>query len=359
MKELFNNLMSLADDVNSPFYFVDQERYGDIYRIFSYHYTDKSSWLFPDALEARGSMFEVDKEGNPIRIASRTMQKFFNVGEVDFIEYSGTPTLVMNKADGSLISTFLNSNGELCVKSKASIHSDYAELAMQYINDNPDLKSELFDYENQGFTVNMELVSPIPSFRIVIHYPETSLFILNIRNRNTGEYIDQKLINTNNRVSIHNPDVLNTLETDTGIEGYVVIDTNNVWWKLKTPWYTKRHKAKDFINQPLAFVELVLSEEADDVLLLVADQPYVLDELLTLQHKVITKANEIITKVTKYNNKNNELSRKDYAILGKTELDNIEFVLAMVCYANPVEPNWHQYFLKFIKKIEWSVKENE
>jgi len=189
MKELYNNLIALCEDSDTPFFYADARWENEYYKIFSYHFTDKDSWLRPDALEARGIMFEVDEAGYFIRIASRPMHKFFNKGEVDFIEY-GEPKYVMNKADGSLISSFTTAGGELRLKSKTSIHSEYAQLAM----DKMYADITLFDFvkwcERDGYTVNMEIVSPDPKFRIVLYYPETKLIVLNVRHRETGEYLD-------------------------------------------------------------------------------------------------------------------------------------------------------------------------
>ena len=149
--------------------------------------------------------------------------------------------------------------------------------------------------------------------------------------------------------------ILNMLDTAINIEGYVVIDTNGNWYKLKTPWYLERHRAKDFINQPLAFVALVLKEEADDVFGLIADQPELHDEMVLLQHKIIKKANTIVNNVTKYYLDNKDLDRKSFAIKGQAELHGFEFPLAMMYYGRRVEPNWTEFLLNVVKKIDWGI----
>lgn len=354
MNELYNNLMALCNNDDTPFYFADQSIVpGEFYRIFSYHFTDKDSWLLTDALEARGIMFEIDRSGNPLRIASRPMQKFFNKGEVDFIDY-GTPHRIMVKADGSLISSYMNATGKLCVKSKTSIGSDYARLAQELLEADEDLYEFVLFHESMGRTVNMELVSPDPFYRIVVYYAEPRLIVLNIRDRYTGEYIDMDEIPDNYFTGAVTHAELEVLEEAKGIEGYVVIDDKGNWWKEKCPWYLERHRAKDFVNSPLAFVELCLKDEADDVYALMADQPEVLAELQELQHKVISKANYIINTVTDYWATNKDLSRKDYAIKGQEELHPVQFPVAMQYYGAENEPNWKSYFLKMIKKINWN-----
>jgi T4 RnlA family RNA ligase len=202
----------------------------------------------------------------------------------------------------------------------------------------------------------MELVSPDPMFRIVLHYAEPQLIVLNVRHRETGEYMDMRSIPDEFFAGFADVSALDELHTVKGLEGYVCIDDNNNWWKEKAAWYLERHRAKDFINQPNAFVQLVLKEEADDVFTLLIDQPEVLAEMQELQHKVITVANRYVNAVTKYWQDNKDLTRKEYAIKGKGELDWVEFTLAMKYYGFEDAPDWNNFFLVQHKKIEWGIE---
>jgi len=161
---------------------------------------------------------------------------------------------------------------------------------------------------------------------------------------------EQEYITYNELLNIF---VNNVSNLNRSIEGFVVVDINGNWFKTKLNWYLERHRAKDFVNQPSAFIELVLKDEADDVFALLEDQPVVLKEMQDLQHKVINKANTLVNSVTMYWKTNKDLSRKDYAIKGKGELDILEFALAMMFYTTGEEPNWNQFLLKQIKKIAW------
>ena len=353
MNTLYENLMALCENNDTPFYYSDQSIVpGEYYRIFSYHFTDKDSWMLPDALEARGIMFEVTRDGEPLRIAARPMQKFFNKGEVDFIDY-GVPEYVMNKVDGSLISSYKDKNGIIRLKSKTSIGSEYAELAMQILANDSDLKLFVMDCEQRGYTVNMELISPVPKFRIVLYYPVSRLVVLNARHRYSGEYLPMAEIPCNLFAGNVDHDVLNHLDTATNVEGYIVIDDKKNWWKEKCKWYLERHRAKDFVNQPLAFVELVLKDEADDVFALLEDQPEILKEMQDLQHKVISFANKLVNTVNGYYEANKHLDRKDYAIKGQEELSSLEFALAMMHFGKDEEPNYKAVLLKSAKKVNW------
>jgi Straboviridae RNA ligase 1 len=84
--KLYNDLMTLCDTSES-FFFKDEpighNKYGfKTFRIFNYRLCSYSDFLNESALECRGIMFEVDLKGNPIRLASLPMNKFFNYREV-------------------------------------------------------------------------------------------------------------------------------------------------------------------------------------------------------------------------------------------------------------------------------------
>lgn len=84
MEKLFDQLMKLCEDPNgkAKFFFKDDVTGMQTpIRVFSYHIANYSDWILPGALECRGIMFEMDGE-KPVRIMSRPMEKFFNVGEL-------------------------------------------------------------------------------------------------------------------------------------------------------------------------------------------------------------------------------------------------------------------------------------
>lgn len=353
MDNLYDSLMALSEDKATPFYHVDHMRYGDLYRVFSYHFTDNHSWKRPDSLESRGIMFELDKQTfRPIRIASRPPHKFFNAGEVSFIDY-GKPKYVMNKADGSLISSFLDSSGELRLKSKTSIDSVFANTAMKLLEQSQHrfLQIWLRGMESSGWTVNMELVSP--DNRVIVGYDEPRLVVLNARQRDTGQYYPFDMIPSEYFVGTQDVSVLDDIKTATNIEGYVVIDDKGEWTKHKCDWYLLRHKAKNFVETPRAFMELVLLDESDDVLALMHDQPEVLKELESMKHKVVTTANTFINDVTSFYAANKHLKQKEYAMNARKELESFEFSLAMIYYKTGKEPDWTEHFVRSLKRVDW------
>ena len=190
MQELFNNLMELCKDSQRKFFYSDDvSASGRTYRIFSYNYASYSDWLLPDALECRGIMFEMDGE-KPVRIASRPMEKFFNLNENPFtmnIDLNDVD-YILTKEDGSLVSTYLDGD-EILFKSKGSIKSEQALMAngiLMNINHHR-LRDRLKELAEDGFTANFEFVAP--TNRIVLAYQEMKIILLNVRENETGEYI--------------------------------------------------------------------------------------------------------------------------------------------------------------------------
>ena len=347
MDQLYQNLVKLSTHTKS-FYYVDQYRHNKTYRIFLNRYVESTEWQLPNAEESRGIMYEIEND-QPICIVSRPMQKFFNKDEIKK-EYS-TPKYVMNKIDGSLISTYIV-NDRIYLKSKGSIQSDHVYKAEKYLESNQELYNILLEYELSGYTVNLEYINPISKYRIVIGYPEEKLIILNCRHRETGEYISFDQIPFNHHAGLVNSAELETVKDQIGIEGYVVIDTNNNWYKLKTDWYISRHRAKDYINQLSKFIELVITEESDDIYQLIIDQPEIYNQLKLIESKVKQLINSIIQTVQTFYISNQHSSRKDYAIAGKTKLTSFEFALAMECYKHrSTELNWDMYFISKIDTI--------
>ena len=69
-------------ETNEAFYYKDFTKENSIYRIFNYRLASYTDFQLPGALECRGTMFEINEDGEPIRLASLPMEKFFNLNEV-------------------------------------------------------------------------------------------------------------------------------------------------------------------------------------------------------------------------------------------------------------------------------------
>ena len=365
MELLYQHMMKLCEGEKTPFYMKDFPLGGKLYRVFSYHAAIPRDFAEPTTLEARGIMFEVRDDGRPIRIASRPMQKFFNKGEHPAFDIPSLEpadvVAIYEKADGSLISSFMH-DGEVRVKSKTSLFSDHAKAAQEFLYGDDWLLAAVEQLEREGYTVNMEWVSPDPKFRIVVHYSNPGLIVLNARHRESGLYLPRDILETifgnlsqGGYLTKKYDHYCLTSYIDTSMmEGYVVVGANGEWIKLKTPWYLERHRAKDFINRPTAFIEMVIKDELDDVMALL-DQEDVRRQAEEWAFIVTRLMNETINRVTEFYRENRELSRKDYAIKAQSALTKNEFTLAMMYFAKQEEPDWKAFFLKQVKKIDWGI----
>lgn len=108
--------MKLCEGSKCRFYYIDtRTSLNTQVQIFSYKFTSFIDWLEEGALECGGIMFELHKNGQqPVRIMTRTMEKFFNFNENLFtmnLDLSEIDYATI-KADGSLVRSYID-EGEL------------------------------------------------------------------------------------------------------------------------------------------------------------------------------------------------------------------------------------------------------
>lgn len=329
-QELYDNLMTLCN-TDEAFFFKDFPiSTGGCYRIFNYRLATYTDFMLPGALECRGIMFELDKDGNALRVASRPMEKFFNDGENPFtmgLDYS-FPLQVMYKEDGSLISTYLH-NGNLRLKTKGSLSSEQANDAADWLarKCNNTLVTVLDMIANKGFTVNMEWVAP--HNRIVLNYEKPELVILNVRCNVSGAYVRPGFFEDfiknellRHWVASYNCGTIENVRNQKDMEGIVVQLSTGQHVKIKTDWYVELHRAKDSIDNPKSMIAAVLSETTDDLRQLFVDMPIVLDRIAKYEEHVSHKFNHIVAMLNGCKDNiedvfNSAYSRKDYAIAAK------------------------------------------
>ncbi|MGL6229367.1 MAG: T4 RnlA family RNA ligase [Culicoidibacterales bacterium] len=349
--DLFNNLMELCiDQRKEKFYFVDAKTQHMNVRTFGYHFASYEDWLRPDALEARGIMFEIDEAGRPVQILSRPMAKFFNYNEnplaMDFdltqVDY------FMTKEDGSLISSYMD-NGIVKLKSKMSLTSVQAQSATNHLYKVPqaDLLKLIEYFESLGYTVNMEWVSP--DNRIVLDYEFNDLRILNIRHRDTGVYVDVHELLKNDTYRKYSTflfthpeysDFIADTKAMLGIEGYVVKMKDGRFFKIKTDWYCALHHTKDSINSNKRLLQAIANNTSDDLRGMFHDDKKALEKIAIFeQHffNFVRVCNDaIITNVKSLAG----VSRKDYAIGMQKAFPNhmgFCFSIAMKLYGKPID----------------------
>lgn len=354
--QLYHDLMELVSSGGDEvFYCQDFDLEGKKYRIFNYRLASYTEFLKKSALEVRGSMFEVTPTGEFIRIASRPMQKFFNLNENPTtmnLDLSLVDTVEL-KADGSLMSTFTH-NGQLRFKSRGSLFSEQALDAMKWIETAPLFKRALLALDNLDWTVNLEWCAP--HNRIVIGYEQAHLMALNARHRETGKYLPREAledvlgrINVISRVNLNGLDVPAFVQSipkmQDDIEGYVA-RIGDLWFKIKTEKYMSLHHAKDSINNPRRLFEAVVDEGVDDLRSMFAHDALAIKQIDEMQQKVSKLYNNMVATVERFFEDNKELDRKNFAIKGqnKQNLDPMFFGLVMTKYVG--KPVDYKAFIK-------------
>lgn len=293
MIELYDNLMKLcAESEKGKFFYTDfVSPFETKFRIFSYNYASYSDWLLDDALECRGIMFEMDADG-PVRIAARPMEKFFNLGEnpltmdINMDEVA----LVMTKADGSLVSTYMDQTN-IAFKSKGSIKSSQAAEALQVFKQEHRIafRERVTEITEAGYTCNMEYVAP--TNRIVLPYQERDLILLNVRHNETGEYIPYHDLFKDAAlrpflVEAYDPATIENVRDMKEIEGFVYELVDGRKFKVKTEWYCALHHTKDSVNNNQRLFEVVVAGGADDVIAMFTGDDYAREKVnaFTIAH---------------------------------------------------------------------------
>lgn len=324
--ELYQQLLSLC--LNNPaFMYQDQTGHcGSKFRIFTYRLASYSDFLAPGALECRGSMFEVDADGGYIRIASRTPKKFFNLGENPFtmnLDLS-EPALVMTKEDGSLMSTYIDRDGEINLKSKGSTRSTQCVDAMRYLDANSGLKADLKTLTSNGLTVNLEWTAPWN--RIVVGYTESKLTGLSIIENETGDVFGLELVEAYAAQELsrfwvtryeYDGDLAENIRRLVGSEGVVCITKDGTTCKIKSEWYVHLHSTRDSLDNAKSLIQLVLMEELDDLKSIFAGDEQATWKVSYFEGTVSALYNQTCARIEDFHDEHQGKGRKEYAIAAK------------------------------------------
>lgn len=324
--DLYQQLISLCAQ-NDAFSYKDYPASDQTkFRIFNYRLTTYSDFLNPGALECRGSMFEVKNDGEFVRIASRTPKKFFNYGENPMtlgLDLSN-PALVMKKEDGSLMSTYIDCNGSLKLKSKGSISSTQCIDATAYLDTQPALANDLAFLAVRGFTVNLEWTSPLN--RIVVGYEKPSLTCLSVIRNETGDVHGLDFIEFHNCSAAseawvkdfeYEGNLLEVVKGLVGEEGVVCVTSSGVTCKIKSDWYIHLHHTKESLDNPKSLISLILSEQIDDLKCLIAGDKDAESRIDAYEQYVTSLFRSAMKNVEDFHSENALLSRKEYAMKAK------------------------------------------
>ena len=269
--------------------------------------------------------------------------------------------LVMDKVDGSLISSYNHYPAKLRLKSKTALESDQALAAMKYLSANVNLYNFVEVMTGNEWTVNMEFTSP--QYRIVVPHQEERLTVLNVRNNRTGDYMPyatvQELMKhwkceehlVKNYIVDGLEEFLKSVpEMKDGGEGFVVRFKNGQHVKIKKNAYIALHRMKDSIGSQKRLFEVVVNEAHDDAKAAFADDPWILEQIADMEHKVADIWIGLKHNVIEFHNANKELDRKSYALKGQADLNKMYFGLAMTLYLGK-EPEYKEWMLKHYKEL--------
>lgn len=245
--------------------------------VLCYNISNGDSFATPFEKECRGITF--DRDG---KIVNRPLHKFFNLAERDEVLPQNLNwddvVAVFDKMDGSMITAGVF-HGEVFVKSKKSFESDVAVAALAYVHANQKYVDFIKHCAATDLTPIFEYTSP--NNRIVLRYDEEKMTLLHVRNTITGEYFMPDEVATLAKsfdIPVNSPlfgqgfdlaQLLNSLNTVEGIEGYVIQFRSGEMVKIKTRWYVNLHHAVTFVRiRDIA--RLVLSEKIDDYIAFVS-----------------------------------------------------------------------------------------
>lgn len=292
-RQLYHNLCEVVEQ--SENFFMNVHEYKD-HRIvmFDYSLTIPNDFGVGEALEARGSCFEIDEHGNFVSIVALPFEKFFNVHEYDYdsnhdlketfkqrygiecdsetvMSLCNDPeTIIMDKRDGSII-TFFTLDSELDCKSNSSLTSDYKFEALNILkNSQPELYDRIKNICSEGYSVCTEYTSKNPYRQIVLPYQEDLIVVTGVRSHVDGSYMPYQtmidVFGTDNVVESYSKNIDLSVYDESDIEGYVVWhQPTGLHFKLKTKWYLERHRIKAAILTPSNVWELYINGDIDDV----------------------------------------------------------------------------------------------
>ena len=322
-EQLYQNLLALCD--TDAFFYKDfpSDEQHTMYRIFNYRLASYSDFLLPSALECRGTMFLVGRDGSYVDLVCRPQKKFFNLNENPMtmdLDLSNLASCVV-KEDGSLMSTYIHTSGELRLKSKGSTGSEQANDAMAWLKTQPELLADLRRLAARDFTVNLEWVAPWN--RIVVGYQKPALVAFSVIDNETGIMYLSDIAEDMELWELlahwvepfeYEGDLGEVIQNLVGSEGVVAIDGNGTPFKWKCPWYLSLHRNKDSVSNSKALIELVLMEKVDDLKSMFVGDDLVINKLNAYEQSISNVYNRTVQMVELFHTTWAHLDFKEYAL---------------------------------------------
>jgi len=264
--------------------------------------------------------------------------------------------VLLSKIDGSLVSPFIT-QGRMRFGTKMGITdvSDYLD-EKYFPNCGFDYSTFCEQWISKNCTPLFEFTSP--AHQIILEYPIDTLSLIGIRNMSTGNYIPYSLAVLSAKEAgipitpvfsklqygidyTNTQELFNSVKTQDGVEGVVIVFDNGEMYKLKSEWYIQRSKrglTVSLFEKDLYI--LILDQKIDDVSDFLGErrQKYLEDCGLQLFTTLRGKAQMIDQEVAQARSKN--LSKKEFVSHMKT--------LANSPSSDPfVKAHWQIYFKVF------------
>jgi len=352
-KRLFTELCDVVE-CSDNFFMNVHEYNGHRIAMFDYSLTIPNDFGIGQALEARGSCFEIDENDNFIDIVALPFEKFFNLHEYDYdgnhdlkhtfekrygVECNSMSvmalcndpdSIIMDKRDGSII-TFFMLDGVLDCKSNSSLTSEYKVEALLLLKTSqPDLYHNIERICKKGYSVSTEYTSKNPYRQIVLPYDEDLITVTGVRSHTDGSYMPYPQMigefGLPNVVESFNKAIDLGVHDEENIEGYVVWhQPSGLHFKLKTQWYIDRHRIKSAILTPSNVWELYINGDIDDVGASVPESnkpifEYFMKECETLYNDIVRMGIELYEQFKHLDRKgffaNSYISDEKYKIAG-------------------------------------------
>lgn len=284
----------LITENNSCFTHRIREVGGYKVSIFDYMLATHSDFLNPiensglNALELRGLCFVHDPNTSEAK-RYILLHKFFNVNQTKDSQFHDLENLpikkISNKLDGSVMRFIRLPDGKIVVKSKTFFDNEQTSLATMYYNSQPKLQDFVRETLDNNLCAVFELTSR--ELAIVVKYKKTSLTLIQLRDEETGEYLD---IHDNDIVKKHGVDVVedetkivyDLIDSEKSImtlsdlmklkeelqedkEGWVVEYEKDLF-KVKLNLYCTKHKTKEALQKEDLVMHAIINNEIDDII---------------------------------------------------------------------------------------------
>ena len=317
-------------DRNTAFYKSCYVIDGAEIEVFNYRLAQASDFVNEKAEEMRGLTFVKQTDGTWIRFLM--LHKFFNVNQTEgyMLEDLADEKIVHTqlKVDGSMIRFIWAGRHNIVAKTKMGFDNDQAIAANRIIQENETLYSFVRDSLNRRRAAIFEYVAP--TNRIVVPYKEEKLVLLQVRDEETGEYLDLNDtedvtdrvgcdVNKYYDVNLTIKQLMCDAEVQEDVEGWVSTLDNGMMVKTKTQWYCDRHRllTVDAYHEN-TIIEHILNETYDDLIATLDSDDPVRENMNLVLKKIrrwVSVAEvSVQVELEMYHGAFNS-SRKDYAIV--------------------------------------------